>query len=161
MKEISKGLIYFLESQPFVVVSTLDEKNRIHCSAKGIANIEEKGEIYIIDLYKASTFNNIKKNPTISITAIDEKSFTGYTIKGKAHIVDKEVIRGDIVKKWEEKVVNRISKRVIGNVKVDKKSTHHPEAKFPQPEYMIVMQTEDIVDLTPSHLKSSNAKDKK
>ena len=158
MQELTKSLIHFLKNQPFVVVSTIDDKNRIHCSAKGIADIEETGDIYIIDLYKTITFNNIKRNPTISITAIDEKSFMGYSLKGKAYIADKKDIRKDIIKKWEEKVVNRISKRLIDNVKIDRKSTHHPEVKFPHPEYMIVMKVEDIVDLTPTHLKSSGNK---
>lgn len=29
----------------------------------------------------------------------------------------------------------------------------HPEALLPKPEYMIVMEVEEIIDLTPKHLK--------
>ncbi|MDP2924449.1 MAG: pyridoxamine 5'-phosphate oxidase family protein [Candidatus Omnitrophota bacterium] len=152
MKELSLDVINFLEKQGFVIVSTIDDRGRIHCAAKGIVGIEKKGKVYLIDIYRARTFSNLQKNPTISITAVDEHLFIGYTLKGKAKIVERERIRKHIIKKWEERVIQRISKRLIKNVKEDRKSLHHPETRFPHPQYLIEVDVEDIVDLTPAHL---------
>ncbi|MBN2483502.1 MAG: pyridoxamine 5'-phosphate oxidase family protein [Candidatus Omnitrophica bacterium] len=151
--KLSSAIMNFLHRQGFVIVSTLDAEKRIHCSAKGIAGIEKEGKIYLIDLYLARTFENLRRDPTVTITAVDEHLFTGYTLKGKAQIVAQEKIAGHIVKSWEEKVVKRVSTRVIKNIRKDTQGTHHPEAQFAHPKYLIVMDVEEVIDLTPAHLK--------
>ena len=153
MKALTDNIVYFLQKQGFVIVSTLDSAGGIHCAAKGIVGIEKKGRVYIIDLYRGTTFNNLKNNPTISITAVDEHKFIGYTLKGKAGIVQRGEIKQHLVKKWEERVIQRISQRVIKNVRQSKKSFHHPEAHFPVPQYLIEVGVEEIIDLTPQQLK--------
>ena len=153
MRKITEDIAYLFHKQGFVVVSTLDSGKSIHCSAKGIAGIEAEGKIYLIDLYRGKTFSNLKRNPTISITAIDEDEFSGFTLKGKAKIVDREEIKDHIITSWEDKVVQRVSKRVIGHIKSEKKSPHHPEAIFPQLQYLIEVDVDSVVDLTPKKLK--------
>lgn len=152
MKKLLSKIIYFFHKQEFVIVSTLDSRGGIHCSAKGIVGIEEEGKIYIIDLYKAQTLANLKNNPVVTITAVDVSSFEGYSLKGIAKIVDRVQIKEHIIKKWEERVINRISGRVVKDIKKDKRSLIHPEACFPRPEYMIEMEVQEIVDLRPAHL---------
>lgn len=153
MKKITDDIIYLFHKQGFVIVSTLDSEGTIHCSAKGIAGIEARGQIFLIDLYKGKTFNNLKRNSTISVTAIDEDEFNGFTLKGKAKIVSREEIKDHIITSWEDKVIQRVSKRVIGHIKRERKSPHHPEATFPHPRYLIEVDVESVVDLTPKHLK--------
>lgn len=153
MRRITKEIIYLFHKQGFVIVSTLDSEGSIHCAAKGIVGIEAEGRIYLIDLYQGKTFSNLKRNPTISITAIDEDEFSGFTIKGKAKIVNREEIKEHIIASWEDKVIKRVSKRVIGHIKKEKKSSHHPEAIFPHPQYLIEVDVDSVVDLTPKNLK--------
>jgi len=153
MKKITEEITRLFCKQGFVIVSTLDSVGSIHCSAKGIAGIEAEGKIYLIDLYCGKTFSNLKLNPTISITAVDEDEFSGFTLKGKAKIVDREEIKDHIVASWEDKVLQRVSNRVIGHIKDEKKSRHHPEAIFPHPQYLIEVDVDSVVDLTPKNLK--------
>ncbi|MCM8824101.1 MAG: pyridoxamine 5'-phosphate oxidase family protein [Candidatus Omnitrophica bacterium] len=155
MKSLNRDIVNFFERQGFVIVSTINPYGNIHCSAKGIADIDENGLVYIIDLYVGRTFNNLKNNPTISITAIDEHLFIGYTLIGKAKIVEGEKINSNIIMNWEERLIKRISKRVIRNIKDDRKNNRHPESRFPTPKYLIEMEVEDIVDLTPRDLFKS------
>ncbi len=157
MKVLTDDVVNFLEKQGFSIVSTLDAKGKIHCAAKGIVGIEKQGKVFLIDLYKAETFRNLQRNPIVSITSIDEHMFMGYTLKGKAKIVERSKIKAHIIKAWEERVIQRISKRVIKSIKDYRKSGHHPEAKFPHPEYLIEMSVEDVVDLTPAHLKKTRS----
>ncbi|UCC95708.1 MAG: pyridoxamine 5'-phosphate oxidase family protein [Candidatus Omnitrophota bacterium] len=153
MKPLSADIINFLQGQEFVIVSTLDSQGKIHCAAKGIVDIDSRGKIYLIDLYQAHTYTNLQKDPRISITAVNGHQFIGYTLKGRAKISQRAKIGRDMVEEWQKRVVQRISQRVIRDVRADKKSPHHPEAKFPLPEYLIEVEVEDIVDLTPRHLK--------
>ncbi|MFH1771754.1 MAG: pyridoxamine 5'-phosphate oxidase family protein [Candidatus Omnitrophota bacterium] len=152
MDELSGDVINLLKKQSFVIVSTMEANGRIHASAKGIADIK-KGKVYLIDLYNARTFENLRLNPTITITAVDEHQFCGYVLKGKASIIKEEDIDKGIIKNWEEKVINRISKRIIKNLKQDRSSQLHPESRFGRPKYLIEVSVEEVVDLTPSHLK--------
>jgi len=153
MIELSDSVIYLLKKQGFVIVSTLDSKSAIHCAAKGIVGIEKQGKVYLIDLYRNNTFQNLKNSSTISITAVDESEFTGYTLKGKAKIIEREKIEDQIIKAWEEKVIARVSSRVIADIKKEKQESHQPEILFPQPQYLIEIELEEIFDLTPTHLK--------
>tara|TARA_Y100000031_G_C8048571_1_gene305085 strand:- start:58 stop:522 length:465 start_codon:yes stop_codon:yes gene_type:complete len=153
MKTITQEVINFLHRQGFAVVSTLDSKTTIHSAAKGVVGIEPCGRVYLIDLYRGETFKNLKANPEVTLTSVDEHEFSGYALKGKAKIVDREKIELKIIKKWEKQVIDRISQRVIKNIKKDKGSTLHPESRFPQPKYLIVVEIEEIINLAPPHLK--------
>jgi len=153
MKTISEDIMHFFHNQEFAIVSTIDSKGYIHSSAKGIIGLEPQGKVYLIDLYRSQTLKNIENNPTISITAIDSHQFIGYTLKGKAKIVSREKIEEHIIKKWEEKVIQRISKRIRRNLKLDRTGKHQPEVNFPIPKHLIEVTIESIVDLAPGHLK--------
>jgi general stress protein 26 len=153
MKEIPRNILNFFKTQHFVVVSTLDERKSIHCSAKGLAEITPEGKAYLIDVYRAHTLANLKADPRLSITAIDEHQFVGYTLKGKASLIEKKDIHSQYIENWRKHIVERMSHRVITNVRRQRQSRHHPESDLPDPEYLIEMEIEDIVDLTPSHLK--------
>ncbi len=152
MTKIPDAVTRFLEKRGFVIVSTIDSRGRIHCAAKGIVRMDKKGKVYLLDLYKGQTFKNLCGNPAISITAIDERHFAGYTLQGKAAIVRQDIVEDDLAQ-WEDKIIGRISARVIDSVQREIKSSAHPEARLPQPKYLIVMEVVQIVDLKPPSVR--------
>jgi len=153
MKELSDDIITFFHRQHFVIVSTIDKNKIPHNSCKGIVKINKNGRIYLLDLYKWRTYANLKQNPHISITAVDEHKFKGWSLKGKAKIVGKRRLTSDIKKAWEKRIAGRITHRLLKNIREEKGHRRHPEAQFPKPEYMIVMEVKEIVDLIPSHVE--------
>lgn len=154
--KLSREIIHFLESQKSVIVSTLDGEGRIHCAVKGIVGIEKKGRVFLIDLYMKRTFANLKKNRTISITAVDEHGFKGYSVQGTARIIPRKDIRRHIVEEWERRILKRISSRMVRSVKASTTSSSHFEAELPaQPKYVIEMDVTNIVDLSPSPMDSA------
>ncbi|MCM8801288.1 MAG: pyridoxamine 5'-phosphate oxidase family protein [Candidatus Omnitrophica bacterium] len=146
--QIPKKVVDFLESQGFVIVSTLDKDGSIHNSCKGIVGIDKKGVIYLLDLYQAHTYKNLKSRHYISITAVDEDRFDGYCLKGKAELLKEDFIEPGIIKLWDTNITRRITQRIIKNLKEEKSSFGHPEANFPRPKYLIKMKVKRIVDLT-------------
>jgi len=147
---LPENVYKFFVKQGYVIVSTLDEKGGIHCSAKGIVGIEAEGKVFIIDLYHHSTYHNLLKNNLVSITAVNEKEFTGYTLQGTAKIIPREDIQDHIVAKWEDAIIARISNRVQNSIQAGKKSDTHHEAHLPyHPKYLIEIDVENIIDLTP------------
>jgi hypothetical protein len=53
------------------------------------------------------------------------------------------------MKAWERRMANRITQRVLKNIGGVKGHPHHPEAGLPRPKYLIVVDVQEIVDLTP------------
>jgi len=153
MKKLSDEIIHFFQNQGCVVVSTIDKRGFVHNSCKGIVKINSRGSIYLLDLYKAKTYENLKKNPHISITAVDEHKFMGYCLKGKAKILPEAKLHSQVIKAWEDRITDRLTRRLLKNIREEKGHLRHPEVLLPKPEYMIAMEVEEIVDLTPHHLK--------
>lgn len=152
MKRITPEIIQFLENQGFVIVSTLSSDG-LHTSCKGIVKIDPKGFVYLLDLYQGQTYKNLKKNPRISITAVDEHKFMGYCLKGKARIIPQARLKIHIIKEWEDRIIGRVTRRILKNIHEQKGHLRHPEVLLPKPQYMIIVRIEDIVDLTPHQLK--------
>ncbi|MDD5044417.1 MAG: pyridoxamine 5'-phosphate oxidase family protein [Candidatus Omnitrophica bacterium] len=153
MPRIPEHIVHFFQRQGCVVVSTIDKNGFAHSSCKGIVKISKNGNVYLLDLYMAQTFQNLKRNPHISITAIDEHRFTGFCLKGKAKIVKPEKLSPQLLNDWEDRVNKRITQRIIKNMQGEKGHGRHPESLLPEPAYMIMLEVKEIVDLTPQHLK--------
>lgn len=155
MKSISREIVYFFQRQRFVVVSTVDDNGIPHNACKGIVEINEDGRIYLLDLYRGRTLANLKQNPNISITAVEEHKFTGYCLKGKARIIDRKQLTAHVINAWEKRIASRITHRLLKNIKDenDRGHQHHPESILPKPEYMISVKVSEIIDLMPSHMR--------
>ena len=147
MKQISAVIIDFLRTQDFVVVSSIDKSGFPHSSCKAIVKITSAGEIYLVDVYRGVTSENIKRNPQISISAVDEHKFIGYCLKGKAAKMQDDFISQEIIKNWEANITSRLAKRLLRNLAQGHGQRHHPEASLPRPKHLIVLEVEEIVDL--------------
>lgn len=153
MKELTKEVLSFFTKQNFVIVSTIDKDGTPHASCKGIIKIEQNGQIYLLDLYTGQTHKNLGRNSCISIAAVDEHRFIGYCLKGNAKVLYLDKVEPDIIKLWKDKIAGRVTHRIIKKMHGEKGHPAHPEILLPQPKYMIVMNVEEIIDLTPGHLK--------
>ncbi len=147
MIRIPRPIISFIEKQNFVLMSTVSQGGVPNTSPKGVAVVQPRGKIYAIDLYFRKTWRNLKHNRNVTLCCFDERHYRGYQIKGtaKAHKITDE--HEALVKLWRKKVSERITHRVIENLKLDKK-THHHEAHFPPPKYVIEVDVKEIVSLT-------------
>ncbi len=152
--KLSDDIFRFFQKQRFVIVSTICRRTgKPHNSCKGIVHMTKDGVIYLMDLYRWQTFANLKENSNISITAVDEHRFRGWSLKGRAKIIAGSKLKQDIIRAWDTRLTARITHRVIKNMEDVKGHGRHPEAQLPRPEYMIVMTVDEIVDLVPRHVK--------
>ena len=156
MKRLSEGIIKFFHRQPYTIVTTVDKKGYPHNSCKGIVDIEENGRVYLLDLYREKTYENLKANSRISIAAVDEHRFMGYCLKGMARIVKRKDVKAHIIDAWEDRIKKRITQRLLKNIRGEKGHPHHPEALLPKPEYLIEVDIREVTDLTPHHIRKGN-----
>jgi len=152
-QNLSEDIINFFHAQNFVIVSTISKDGFPHNACKGIIEIKPEGKIYILDLYRGDTCKNLNMNPNISITAIDEHKFRGYCLVGQGRIAQFGELAPDIIQSWEARITSRITQRVLKNISTGKGHPKHPEALLPEPKYMIAIDTQEVINLTPQHLK--------
>jgi len=153
MQQFKDDLISFFQNQGFVIVSTVDAQGMPHSSCKGIIKIVSSGQIYLLDLYHGNTYKNIMRNPKVSITAVDEHKFKGYCLKGTAGVLEDKELGSELMKLWEDRITGRLTQRLLKNIGGEKGHPRHPEVLLPEPKYLIAVQVEEIVDLTPHHIK--------
>jgi len=151
--KIPGSTLQFIQDQGCVVVASIDEHGFPHSACKGIVEITHDGRIFLFDLYRQITHQNILRNPKISITVFDEHKFKGFCLKGNARIVHESDIDTRLTQAWEDRIAGRLTQRLLKNVREEKGAAHHPEALLPKPEYLIVMEVEEIINLTPHHLR--------
>ena len=120
MKALNEGIIRFFLKQPYTIITTIDRNGCPHNSCKGIVDIDKSGKVYLLDLYKERTYENLTKNPHITITAVDEHKFIGHSLKGIAKIIKKEKLKSHTLKVWENKITKRISNRLLKNIRGEK-----------------------------------------
>ena len=152
MKGLSEEIIQFFQSQGFVIVSTHALDGSIHNSCKGIVEIKPGGLVYLLDLYKGKTYENLRHNSKISITAVDEHKFKGFCLKGKARIITKGNLNPQLLKAWEERITSRLTTRLLKNIRGEKGHSTHPETLLPQPKYLIALEVKEIVNFIPQHI---------
>jgi len=151
--KIPDNVINFLLNQGFVIISSIDNNGFPHVACKGIVSMTKEGKVHIFDLYRAQTLENLKRNPHVSITAVDEHRFAGFCLKGKARALHEKELSKELVEAWEARIANRLTQRLLKNIHEEKGHPRHPEALLPKPEYLIEIEVEEIVDLTPQHIK--------
>lgn len=152
MIKLNNAVVKFFQGQRFNVVSTIDKDGYPHNSCKGIVEITEDGRVYLLDLYMKKTYENLLNNPNISIAAVDEHKFIGYSLKGRAKIIEKNKMGARLVKLWEKKITDRIAHRLLKNLRGERGHLSHPEALLPKPEYIILVEVTEVINLTPKHI---------
>ena len=152
--KIPDNVANFFYTQGFVIVSTIDSKGYPHASCKDIVEInKELGKVFILDLYRGKTHEDLRSNPHINITAVDEHKFVGFSLKGKAHAFAEKELSQELIEAWDTRITSRLTQRLLKNIHEEKGHTKHPEALLPKPEYLIEIDVEEIIDLTPHHIK--------
>jgi predicted pyridoxine 5'-phosphate oxidase superfamily flavin-nucleotide-binding protein len=69
---------------------------------KGTAQILDDEHLIFADLFSRKTRENLEKNPQVSVTVIDEKSFKGYQIKGSAELLTSGAVYDKVVEELKQ-----------------------------------------------------------
>jgi len=158
--ELSDEIIKLFSKQGAIIISTIDTQKRIHCSVKGLVGIEKEGKVFVIDLYTGKTHRNLLENTTVSLTVVDEDRFMGFTLQGKAKLVSRADIKEHIVKEWENRIIQRVSKRMIASIQRGVTTKKHFEVHLPKhPQHLIEIDVERIIDLSPPSANKRNFKE--
>ncbi|MBN2482755.1 MAG: pyridoxamine 5'-phosphate oxidase family protein [Candidatus Omnitrophica bacterium] len=120
-KLFTKEIMDFLRRQVFLFIGTSDKRGRPHTSAKPLLKIEDN-YIYLVDFVVGRTYKNIKRNPKISLSAVDMNKVIGYQLYGRAEVIDKGDVFRQLSGEMNSKQVRLATERVIQGVRKSTRS---------------------------------------
>jgi predicted pyridoxine 5'-phosphate oxidase superfamily flavin-nucleotide-binding protein len=145
---IKERLVKFFRHTQFVDVATCDKNCRPNNAPKFILKIDGD-KIYLADYVLGTTWNNLKENPLVSLTVVDNDSLIGYQFNGEAVLLDEGDDYETLRQEFQVKKVKSSVDRIIKSVRAEKPN-HSVELSFPDRTGIIIIIIREIVDIGPT-----------
>jgi nitroimidazol reductase NimA-like FMN-containing flavoprotein (pyridoxamine 5'-phosphate oxidase superfamily) len=141
----TREIIELLKGIEFVHVSTCDERGRPNAAPKFLLKVEGNF-IYLVDYTIGRTWRNLKKNPRISFSFLDEGTLVGYQINGRAQIVDCGPLYGQLCDEMKERKIRLSVEHLIREVRGGKRRENF-EVSIANKFVIFKVEPEEIVEL--------------
>lgn len=140
-----KKITELLQKREFVSVATADLSGRPNAAPKFLLKVEDNF-IFLIDYTRGKTWENLKKNPRVSLSFMDTEELTGYQINGAVKIIDKGPAYDKIFNELLQKEIDLSCRRIIEGV-VHEKGHKSFEVAIPDKVVIFKIEIEDIAEI--------------
>jgi len=140
-----KKITELLQKKEFISVATSDLSGRPNAAPKFLLKVENN-LIFLIDYTQGKTWENLKKNPRVSLSFMDTESLTGYQINGGVKIIDKGPAYNKIFKELLQKEIDLSCRRIIEGV-VHEKGHKSFEVAIPDKVVIFKIEIEEIAEI--------------
>ena len=124
MPKIADKIAELLEKREFVSIATADRSGQPNSAPKFF--LRAKGaHLYLIDHVMGQTVLNIRQNPLVSVSFMDQDALEGYRMNGTATVIESGKIYNAMLKEWNERIIKLSAERVIEAVRTGKKRGHY------------------------------------
>ena len=138
-KQIFQNFIDHQKDLKVINVASCDLKGKPNSAAKLLVDVAEPNRVFLLDYNHTQTYSNIKSNPQLSISFMDDAAFTGFRMTGTAEIIYSGPEYDEARRSWEKRLIayeaDRILKRLMGHY-----STKESENTLPK-NFVIVKFT--------------------
>jgi predicted pyridoxine 5'-phosphate oxidase superfamily flavin-nucleotide-binding protein len=145
---MNKKAFEILKIREFVSVATCDLEGRPNAAPKFVLRVENHF-VYLVDYSIGRTSQNLRANPRISISFIDDNTLMGYQLNGPVEVINKGQEYDTLVKDLSQKELELSSKRIIEGVT---KGKSHEGFELNLSERFIIFKVivEEIVEIASS-----------
>lgn len=140
-----KKITELLQKREFISVATSDLSGKPNAAPKFLLKLEGSF-IFLIDHTRGKTWENLKKNPRVSLSFMDTESLTGYQINGGVKIIDKGPAYDKIFNELLQKKIDLSCRRIIEGV-VHEKGHKSFEVAMPDRVVIFKIEIEDIAEI--------------
>jgi len=140
-----KKITGLLQKKEFISVATSDLSGRPNAAPKFLLKLENNF-IFLIDYTQGKTWENLKKNPRVSLSFMDTEDLTGYQINGAVKIIDKGPAFDKIFDELLQKEIDLSCRRIIEGV-VHEKGHKSFEVAMPDRVVIFKIEIEDIAEI--------------
>ncbi len=143
-----KDLIPFLSKGKFVNVATCSQERMPNVAPKLIAKAD-RDVIYLVDYVIGKTYANLKENPRVSISFIDNKTLTGYQLNGCVAIIEEGEEFDKLAEEFHQIKTEFTVERILLDIRAGEK-THPREFSIPENFCILKMKIFEIVEISSS-----------
>lgn len=118
-EKISRGLAALLKKSEFISVGTSDASGSPSVASKFLLKVDGN-TVYLVDLIKGKTLRNVRYNPIISLSVMDEDNLRGYQINGTVSVIEFGKEFDLLMLEFTEKQVSFATNRIIAGVQQSK-----------------------------------------
>ena len=138
----------FLSSGRFVDVATCNRERMPNVAPKLIAKTE-KNILYLIDYVIGTTYANLKENPRVSLSFIDNRTLTGYQLNGTATIMERGEEFERLSEEFQQIKTEFTVERILYNIRTGEKAS---PSEFSLPEKFAILKINviEIVEISSS-----------
>ena len=130
MVKMPEELLKMIKEKHIAALATVGPDGKPNVSPKGFTYVDEETLAYV-DIYSARTLDNIRANPRVAVAIWDNRSVSGFQVKGTASLHGP----GDPV--YEEIVARYIR-------------AHHPDGRdIPEHMTVVTIKVEEVYSLKP------------
>ena len=145
-----------MQAREFVSVCTCNLANRPNAAPKLVLKADENF-VWLIDYTIGNTWENLKVNPVVSLSFMDQDTLNGYQVNGSVEIVEKGAEYNTILKELEQREIDLSTRRIIEGV-VRGKSHKTFEVSIPKKFVIFKIKITEVVEIHPTGgLKRENA----
>ncbi len=112
-KETFESFLDHKENLKVVSVASATQDGKPNSAAKLLVDIVAPNIVLFIDYKFTQTYANIQSNSRLSVSFMDDDSFTGYKLKGTCHILESGPEYQESSKAWEKRLTRYEAERII------------------------------------------------
>lgn len=148
-EDILANFIPFLSKGKFVNVATCNLE-RMPSVAPKLIGKTEKNLIYLIDYVIGKTYSNLKQNPRVSLSFINDRTLTGYQFNGSAMIIEEGEEFDKLSEEFQRIKTNFTVERILLHVRRGKKTSPSVEFSLPEKFAIFKIKVIEIVEISSS-----------
>lgn len=150
-KKIFEEFIDNKKKLKVISVASCNSNCRPNSAAKMLIDIALPDRVFFLDYKFTQTYSNVSLNPVVSISFMDDDSFTGYRLTGKCKILTSGKEFDNAQKSWEKRLItyeaDRIIQRVTGHY-----STREAENVLPKDFVVMKLLAEEASTIKPNRV---------
>lgn len=142
---MNKRIVEVLKSREFVSVATSDIDAAPYAAPKFVLKVENNF-IYLVDYIVGRMYHNLRVNPRISISMMDNHCLIGYQLNGSVTILESGPEYELLVRDLTQKEMGLSVQRVIEGVT---KGRAHEDFEVALPEKFVIfkVKVEEVVEI--------------
>ena len=117
-------------------VASCNQQGKPNSAPKMLIDIEAPNKVYLLEYTHTRSYANIQENPELSVSFMNDATFTGYRLNGPVEILKSGPEFDDVKKRWEKRLIAYEADRIIQRVR-GLYSTKESENSMPR-DFVIV-----------------------
>ncbi len=150
-KNIFNRFVEHKKGLKVISVASADRHGRPNSAHKMLVDVVPPNEILFLDYKFTQTFSNIHENPQLSVSFMDDVTFTGYRLTGRCEVLETGAEFDEARESWSKRLISyeadRIIKRLTGHY-----STREAENTLPKNFVIVKFIAEEASMIKPDRV---------